>query len=303
MANLLAQRKEMKRAEKAEEERKKEEEEYSTREDARIREEEVRRFELVQMGLEAKSSSAGGGTGKIVGREGGKVTVEKEEKVDGVKRKRKFEVDEEELLRIAKEERKSIKQSLADEKNNRPVPSFWIPSATPSTDPHASAADGTDKLGAKTPICPAATKDTPHALSLKTLITVNFTLESSTEDPKKKVPSCPACSKTLSNATKAMLTVPCGHALCKPCATKFMTAHSTPDAHNPDVEYGVVRCYVCDENLSGEGKKKKKSKEKEAGKKEKERLKPGLVEIRSEGTGFAGGGKNLVKKEGVAFQC
>lgn len=43
-----------------------------------------------------------------------------------------------------------------------------------------------------------------------------------------------------------------------------------------------------------EGKKKKKDKERG--------MKPGLVEIRSEGTGYASGGKSLIKREGVAFQ-
>ena len=293
----------MKRTEKAEEERKKDGEEVRKLEDEKIREEEIRRFELVQMGLEAKSGAA---AGRIVGREAGKVTVEKVEKVDGEQRKRKFEIDEEELLRIAKEERKSIKRALDDEKNNRPVPSFWIPSATPSTDPHASSisqADGDKQKTRRNPVCPASTSDKPHSISLKTLVTVNFTTEPAAGEANKKVPSCPACSKTLSNATKAMMAIPCGHVLCKACATKFMTSHSTPDAHNPDVEFGVVRCYVCDEDLSGEPKKKKKEKEGGKKEKEKERLKPGLVEIRSEGTGYAGGGKNIVKKEGVAFQC
>jgi nitric oxide synthase-interacting protein len=85
----------------------------------------------------------------------------------------------------------------------------------------------------------------------------------------------------------------------------------TPDPHNPGMEHGVLRCYVCEMNLmddaedetsqkkgNGEGKKLKKKKDKD-----KDTVKRGLVELRSEGTGFAGGGKNTVEKSGIAFQC
>jgi len=82
-----------------------------------------------------------------------------------------------------------------------------------------------------------------------------------------------------------------------------------PDPHAVDGEsedMSQVRCYVCEEDLTATStaKKKKPGKDgKAAGKEDKDSPKPGLVEISADGTGFAGGGKNMAKREGVAFQC
>jgi nitric oxide synthase-interacting protein len=131
---------------------------------------------------------------------------------------------------------------------------------------------------------------------------VNFHEEKSTETGKP-VRTCPSCQKTLSNSTKAVLAIPCGHVLCKPCVDKFLKPEHRHhrDAHDDGPDPETVHCYVCDADLTTvseakekEGKKKKKDKERG--------MKPGLVEIRSEGTGYASGGKSLIKREGVAFQ-
>jgi nitric oxide synthase-interacting protein len=94
------------------------------------------------------------------------------------------------------------------------------------------------------------------------------------------------------------MAVPCGHVLCKPCADKFLKPQSTPDPHNPDLEHSIVRCYVCEADLTTQAEASKKK-----SKKDKGGVKPGLVEIRSDGTGFAGGGQAEVKRKGISFQC
>lgn len=113
MSNILAQKKEIKRLEKTREKEAKEAEEDRTREDAEAKERAVQEFEKIQMGLEAKM---GASSKTIVGREGGKILVE--EDVVGGKRgeKRKFELDEDELLRIAREERTKARKAIDDEK-------------------------------------------------------------------------------------------------------------------------------------------------------------------------------------------
>lgn len=97
--------------------------EDSARQEAEEEKRAVEDFERVQMGLEAK-----GMAGKIVGREGGKVTVEREvEGADGKKGvKRKFEFDEEEVMRVAREERSKVRKALSDEKVCLPSIRFYL---------------------------------------------------------------------------------------------------------------------------------------------------------------------------------
>ena len=303
--NLLAQRTEIKRLEREWERRRRDGDEREERAEEEARERVVREFERVQMGL------AGG---RRVGAE------EREKDGAEVKKgtKRKFEIDEEELLRIAREERTRARKELDEERRaSHKHSSFWLPSETPDVqDSEEAKKKKDDKPPKLNPLCPSSSESAPHNYSLKTLTTVHFT-EEEQDNGKEPIRSCPACRKALSNATKGMLCIPCGHVLCKPCSIKFMTPVSTPDPHNPGVEHGVLRCYVCDTDLSGrsetkdieangekngddEGKHHKKKQKKEN---DKDRLKPGLVEIRCDGTGFAGGGKNVVEKQGIAFQC
>lgn len=299
MTNLLAQRKEIKRLEKVAERRKEEEEDQKLRDDEEARQRAVEDFEAVQMGLEVKH----GAQSKVVGREGGKVVIEKEEEAKaGESRgtKRKFEIDEEELKRIAMEERSRAKLALDEEKKAAKghLPSFWVPTETPETN-HKAA----EKVK-QNPTCPASDPSKPHPLSLKSLTSVKFDEEKSAETGKP-VRTCPSCRKALTNATKAMLAIPCGHVLCKPCVEKFLKPEHRHhrDAHDEGPEPESIHCYVCDTDLTAAAESKGIEKEGKKHKKDKDKApKPGLVEIRSEGTGFAGGGKNIVKREEVAFQ-
>jgi nitric oxide synthase-interacting protein len=148
------------------------------------------------------------------------------------------------------------------------------------------------------PVCPSSPADKPHYYSLHTLVTVDFTEET---DATSKIQHriCPSCKKVLSNTSKAMLAKPCGHVICKNCVSKFMTPTGVHDPHAPEKDQNAVACFVCEADLTEREDGKGKGK----GKESKEKIKPGLVEIKSEGTGFAGGGPATVEKTGVAFQC
>ncbi|KAK1073076.1 hypothetical protein LTR12_013141 [Friedmanniomyces endolithicus] len=282
----MSEGKDLKRLKKEAEKRGEEDAEERVLEEGEQRAKELEEFERVQAGLSVR------GGGKVVGRRNGKVMVEQEK--EG--RKRKFEVGEDELLRLAKEGDHFSKRHAGDRENAKSeLASFWIPGETPDN----------KKADLKTikqhPTCPAAAADKPHDFTLKTLVTVHFNEEEPTNDSVPPTRSCPSCHKALSNSTKAVLAKPCGHVLCNPCSDKFQ---KPPEKSAHDVEMDeTVRCFVCAEDVS-QGRSVKREKPEVDGKKEKEgKVERGLVELSSEGTGFAGGGGNMVKKEGVAFQC
>ncbi|KAL1861004.1 hypothetical protein Plec18170_001519 [Paecilomyces lecythidis] len=325
--DLLAQRKEIKRLEREREEarRRLEEDEALTLEEARMRE--LREFELVSMGLEATNSAAGK---KRKAEESDAIAAfrQREVEIDG-KRRKVFELNEDEMKRAARMEQDRLKSELKKEKSESKsaLPSFWVPSQTPGTNAFEIAASKPVKLA---PICPGSGEDNRHTYSLKLLVDVHFTEEKADDGSDKAQRVCPSCKKALTNGLKAMLTKPCGHVICFPCVQKFMM----PQLHNTTIDphaskeqqeadaalRGKMLCYVCEadvtpeaqgstdangnenENENGNEKRKKKNKDKSKDK-ENGKIGRGVVEISSEGTGFAGGGANMAKKVGVAFQC
>lgn len=237
-------------------------------------------------------------------------------------KKRKFTLDGDELQRIAEEDRSKARRAIEAERaaahDARALPSFWTPSETPSTSKRkdgsaeakrgdgakaASASNGAAR-DSSTPLCPAGHDH--HSYSLHTLVSIQFDRDAN----DKRV--CPACNKLLTNSSKAVLAKPCGHVLCRSCAHKFVKPPGANgqavlfDPHAPAGTTGTVRCYVCEADLEerpDEKDRKAKKDKKDKKEKKKERVKPGLVDLRSEGTGFSAGGASEVKKNGVAFQC
>lgn len=110
--DLLAQRKEIKRLEREREDarRRLEEEESRTLEEARMRE--LREFELVSMGLEGTSNNRKRKAEEV---EAIAAFKKREVEVDG-KRRKVFELNEEEMRRAAMQEQERLKKELKQEK-------------------------------------------------------------------------------------------------------------------------------------------------------------------------------------------
>ncbi|KAK3997343.1 hypothetical protein QBC44DRAFT_347013 [Cladorrhinum sp. PSN332] len=294
LSNILAQKKEIKRAEKQREQEGREAQEEQARRDAEAQERAVKEFELTQLGLSIKPGGSGSGHGggkskteQPTPREREPPEPETENGTAEKGKKRKFSLDGDEVARIAMEERAKARKAIDDEKASEPtLPSFWSPMVTPTSNSSNTLHEVKKKTKTQ-PTCPSSSEDKPHYYSLHTLITVHFTEETDSAT-KKTQRICPACKKALSNSSRATLAKPCGHVVCKSCVDQFV---------KPSGSSEPIRCFVCDADLTDEPSKKE-GKEKD---KQKEKIRPGLVELRREGTGFTAGGTTQAKKDTVNF--
>ena len=225
---------------------------------------------------------------------------------DGVSaKKRKREAEELHSRQAEHRDQDATKKAKTSES------SFWTPGSESTSTSQAAATSGTSKPSQHKlhPVCPGSSPNPQHNYSLKSLVTVNFTSNESDTATDKPSRICPSCKKALTNTSRPMLGTAngCGHVVCGTCADLFSREGTSAGDENADGEsssrQAQMRCYVCGADLGGrsvvsleDGKSrdKEKKKHKSVGK---------LVEISCEGTGFAGGGANMAKREGVAFQC
>ena len=92
------------------------------------------------------------------------------------------------------------------------LPSFWVPSLTPSAADTSVVLTGSGNPRAFCTVCPAGS----HPLRLKQLHPLRFTLSPAAR------PCCPSCSKEFTNSSRLTALYACGHVMCSACvqATK-----------------------------------------------------------------------------------
>ncbi|KAF5385599.1 hypothetical protein D9757_006767 [Collybiopsis confluens] len=180
-----------------------------------------------------------------------------------------LEAEEAALRQIEKEQAEALKHKLPD---------FWLPSLTPT---YTSSGDPRSLQDVKVQTtCRGG--NPKHSIAMKDLTPVKFTFDKS-QDSSSEQAICPSCKKVLSNNTLIFLAKPCAHVTCKTCTETLVRP--------------AKQCVVCDTPLKVNGDPSKGNKVK--GEKSE---KGDIIEIRREGTGFAGGGLAETSKAGVAFQ-
>lgn len=113
-----------------------------------------------------------------------------------------------------------------------------------------------------------------HPVNIKKLVQVNF------KEMDGKV-SCPVCLKGYELGAEIVILKVCGHAICKVCSSKFVFPSSKKEAKKPTANEEGGKCPVCETKC--------KAKQ--------------LVQLVTEGTGFAAKGNAHSTKETLAFQC
>ncbi|EXJ93013.1 hypothetical protein A1O3_01569 [Capronia epimyces CBS 606.96] len=315
--DLMAQRSEIKRLERESVLRVQEEHEAAALEEEERRRRDLEGFERAELGFDDSYDYSTSTSSR-----------------PGIKRKRQAEeMHAHPTNNVNAHDQKKAKSSES---------SFWVPGSDALAAASTKNSKSSQKLKLH-PLCPASTPQTKHSYSLKSLVMVNFTesdldTASSGDEPAR---ICPSCKKVLANTSRPMLGTAdgCGHVICGACADLFLSnsgsENSKQDLHASDTIRGMknggegeeheqpqrprITCYVCEADLSGNSaiageekendngngsKKDRKDKpEKEKSRTKDKRIGGRLVEISCEGTGFAGGGTNVAKRDGVAFQC
>ncbi|EIN14620.1 hypothetical protein PUNSTDRAFT_58853 [Punctularia strigosozonata HHB-11173 SS5] len=276
--DLLSQKKDIKRQKDKLDALRKEAEEQKLRAREAARERVLQDFERGQLGLGARNEvhTQGKDEGEIAARLWC---------AGGTKRKLPFEFDATKVESLAREAEEAALKQLEKEQAESlraKLPDFWLPSLTPtytSAGPPSSFQD----LKVQT-TCRGG--NPPHSIALKNLFPVKFSYPSSgvgkttpLEDGETaeltkaaaskqddEMPFCLSCKKTLSNNIILYVMKPCGHVVCRTCTDTLVK----PNA----------QCTVCDIPIKASD----------------------IVELRREGTGYAGGGLAETSKAGVAFQ-
>ncbi|PPR03374.1 hypothetical protein CVT24_012499 [Panaeolus cyanescens] len=273
--DLLTQKKDIKRQKDRLVSLKKEAEEERARARQAARERVLEEFERGQLGLS-------GGVSSIAAK--AKAMAEADEPKTGSKRKFEFSADTVKTLAAEAEEaamRQIEKEQAAALKAK--LPDFWLPSLTPTYKANLSEPKTLDDL--KIPshtMCRGGVE--AHPLALKGLIPIHFTMYTASSPPTGSAnstpstststttkqaegePMCPSCKKRLSNNILLFCSKACGHVTCKTCTDTLVKP--------------ALQCIVCDKKLQ----------------------KDDVIELKREGTGFAGGGLAETKKSGIAFQ-
>jgi len=116
LSNILAQKQEIKRLEKAKANQDREDQDQEARRDAEAKERAVREFELTQAGFDVKSTTTTAAAADSSGVPARDLDAGVKEDVAKTGAKRKFSLDEEELSRIANEDRLKVRKAMEEEK-------------------------------------------------------------------------------------------------------------------------------------------------------------------------------------------
>lgn len=189
-----------------------------------------------------------------------------------------------------------LEQEEQDAKKSQ-LPSFWLPSLTPSQQQDALEVGLWDENGVPTkPMCRAGK---PHPLNVKQLTFLNFWKPSNfkaEEEPTPLGSACPTCQAAFNQTSHAYVLRTCGHVVCRTCVHTLVLE---PAGYKGEVE-------SLQSTKKGERGNKSERKQKVKGQcahcdAHIKDLAKDLVKLQREGTGYAAAGNKTVAKKGIAF--